>query len=110
MATEKKTYYISSVGAGEIMTTDNASPWQFKIEATEEEITRLRQIFDANYDNSIGDFLRAHIPFLEYHNDKTNDRHDENSLRIYEMIYQLGDEEARKHIESMDILDDFTIK
>ncbi|MBS4175931.1 hydrolase [Lederbergia citrea] len=104
---DKKTYYIS-VGAGEIMTTANDSPWQFKIEATDDEITRLREIFDSNYDNSIDDFLRAHIPFIEYHNDPTNDQHDENLIRIYEMIHRLGDEEARNHVENMGILNGFT--
>lgn len=103
----KKTYYIS-VGAGEIMTTPNASPWQFKIQATDEEITRLRQLFNFNQENSVDDFLRVHVPFIEYHNDSTNDIHDENLIKVYEMIHQLGDEEARNHIESMDILNNFT--
>ncbi|WP_233711124.1 hydrolase [Lederbergia citrisecunda] len=103
----RKTYYIS-VGAGEIMTVPNASPWEFKIQATDDEITRLRQIFDSSQDNSVDDFLRAHIPFVEYHNDSTNDIHDENLINVYEMIHQLGDEEARNHIESMGILNNFT--
>ncbi|MBS4200098.1 hydrolase [Bacillus sp. FJAT-49732] len=90
------------------MTVPNASPWEFKIQATDDEITRLRQIFDSSQDNSVDDFLRAHIPFVEYHNDSTNDIHDENLINVYEMIHQLGDEEARNHIESMGILNNFT--
>ncbi|MEK3887675.1 hydrolase [Bacillus sp. FSL K6-3431] len=86
------------------MSIPTASPWQFKIEATDEEIRKLRAIFDANANNSSADFLRAHIPFREYHNDPTNDIHDNNLLHVYEMIYQLGDEEAKGHIESMGIL------
>jgi hypothetical protein len=103
---EKKTYYIS-VGAGEIMRVPNASPWEFKIEATDEEITEMREIFDVMQDNSIADFLRAHVPFVEYSNDPTNDIHDENLHRIYQMIYELGDENAKQHIESLGILDGF---
>lgn len=107
MTEGKKTYYIS-VGAGEIMSTANASPWEFKIEANDDEITKLRQIFDSNYDNSINDFWRTHIPFLEYHVDPTNDQHDENLIRIYEMIRELGDDEAKHHIDQMGILEHFT--
>lgn len=103
---EKKTYYIS-IGAGEIFSVPDVSPWQFKIEATDNEIAMLRRVFDSNYDNSIDDFLRAHVPALEYHHDPTNDRHDQNLLRVYGMIYQLGDEEAKNHIESMGILNNF---
>ena len=90
------------------MTSATNSPWQFKIEATDDEIARLREIFDSNYDNSNSDFIRAHIPFLEYHHDPTNDKHDKNLIRIYEMIHQLGDDEAKQHVESMGILEDFT--
>ncbi|MDQ0343413.1 hypothetical protein J2S14_002228 [Lederbergia wuyishanensis] len=103
----KKTYYIS-VGAGEIMSVPNASPWEFKIQATDDEITRLRMYFDNNQENSMYDFLRAHVPYVEYHNDSTNDIHDENLIKVYEMVHQLGDEEARNHIKSMGILNDFT--
>ncbi|WP_326569855.1 hydrolase [Bacillus niameyensis] len=109
MDSEKQTYYIS-IGAGEIFSTPSASPWQFKISATDKEIQQLRQIFNANYDNSIADFARAHIPVMEYHNDPTNDRYDQNLIRIYEMIYQLGDQEAKDHIDSIGILEDFTSK
>ncbi|MBS4195110.1 hydrolase [Bacillus sp. FJAT-49870] len=90
------------------MTVPNASPWEFMIQATDDEITRLRQLFDFNQENSVDDFLRTHVPFVEYHNDSTNDIHDENLIKVYEMIHQLGDEEARNHIESMDILNNFT--
>lgn len=103
---QKKTYYIS-VGAGEILSIPNASPWDFKIEANDDEITRLREIFDSSQDNSIDDFLRAHVPFVEYSHDPTNDQHDQNLLRIYSMIYELGDQEAKQHIENMGILESF---
>lgn len=105
MNNRKKTYYISVGATGEIMSVPNASPWQFKIEATDDEIRQLRSIYNANYNNSIADFLRAHVPYVEYHNDSTNDRNDSNLNKIYGMIYDLGDEEARNHIETMGVLD-----
>lgn len=103
----KKTYYIS-VGNGEIMTSATDSPWQFQIEATDDEITKLREIFDSSDENSVYDFLRAHLPFVEYHNDATNDQYDQNLLRAYNMIYELGDDEARAHLDQIGILEDFT--
>ncbi|MCM3113432.1 hydrolase [Lederbergia lenta] len=107
MRLKKNTYYIA-IGSGEIMSTPTASPWQFKIEATDEEIKNLRALFDSSADNSVADFLRAHIPYRDYHRDPTNDIYDQNLFRAYETVHQLGDEEARSHIESMGILTDFT--
>lgn len=100
----KKTYYIS-VGSGAIMSTPSASPWEFKIEADDEEITRLREVFDVIDSNSAGDFFRAHAPFVEYSHDPTNDVHDETLGKVYGMIHDLGDQEAKQHIQSMGILD-----
>jgi hypothetical protein len=107
MEENKHTYYID-MGSGEISRSIHDSPWNFKIEATDEEITRLRQIFDSNYDADIVGFLRAHVPILEYHHDRPNDISDNNLLRAYKMIYELGDKDAKQHIESIGILKDFT--
>lgn len=107
MDSEKQTYYIS-IGKGEIFSTPNVSPWQFKISATDQEIKQLRSIFNDNDENSVGDYIRSHIPIMQYHNDPTNDRYDQNLVQIYRLLYELGDQEAKEHIESMGILDDFT--
>ncbi|MGV3463730.1 MAG: hydrolase [Heyndrickxia sp.] len=109
MEDKKQTYYVD-LGSGEISKSKDASVWNFKIEATDEEITQLRQIFDSNYDADILGFLRSHVPALEYHHDRSNDISDENLLRTYQMLYNLGDEDAKKHIESIGILDNFTSK
>jgi hypothetical protein len=103
MPEEKRTYYIS-IGHGEILQTSMDSPWDFKIEATDQEITQLRELFDSNYSTDIQAFYRSHVPYIQYHYDKENDAYDKNLKRIYEMIYKLGDEEAKNHIESMGIL------
>ncbi|QQZ10543.1 hydrolase [Heyndrickxia vini] len=107
MDQQKNTYYIN-VGSGEISRSSTDSPWNFKIEATDEEITRLRQIFDANYDEEIDGFLRAHVPFMEYHHDRSNDEYDKHMIEVYQMIYELGDQEAKRHIDKIGILRDFT--
>ncbi|WP_433743919.1 hydrolase [Falsibacillus pallidus] len=104
MSDEKKTYYIE-VGSGEISSSATDSPWNFKIEATDEEITQLREIFDSNYSTGWQGFLRSHVPYIQYHYDRENDAYDRNLQQIYQMIHDLGDDEARTHIESMGILE-----
>jgi hypothetical protein len=103
MEEQKKTYYIS-VGSGEISQSATSSPWNFKIEASDEEITQLREYFDQNYSNEWQNFFRAHVPYVQYHYDRENDAYDETMKNVYAMIYQLGDEEAKQHIRKMRIL------
>ncbi|WP_077619155.1 hydrolase [Bacillus sinesaloumensis] len=100
----RKTYYIS-VGSGEISQVKSGSTWEYKIEATDEEIHQLRNLFTTNYGNEIEGFLRAHVPYVEYHNDSSNDRYDTTLLQVFEMIYQLGDQETKDFIQSQGIFD-----
>ncbi|MDQ0216552.1 hypothetical protein J2S13_003014 [Oikeobacillus pervagus] len=102
---QKKTYYIH-IGNGEILSNSTASPWNFRIYANDDEITRLREIFDANYSVEWKNFYRAHVPYIQYHYDRENDHYDLNMKKVYEMIYALGDEEAKDHIKVMGILDE----
>ncbi len=103
MDQEKKNYYID-VGTGEISRSVSSSTWSYKIQATDEEITELRELFERNYSTEWKNFLRAHVPYLEYHHDRDNDDYDQTIQQVYEMIYKLGDQEAKNHIQSMNIL------
>ncbi len=99
----KKTYYIN-ISSGEISQSRFDSPWNFQIEASPNEIQTLRQYFDQNEAGDFPNFLRAHIPFRDYHYDEVNDRQDEALQQIYGFIYQRGNEETKQLIESMEIL------
>ncbi|MBY0146496.1 hydrolase [Neobacillus niacini] len=103
MEEQKKTYYID-VGHGQISQSPTASAWSFKIQANDEEITQLRELFDQNYSTEWKNFFRAHVPYVQYHHDRENDSYDSTIDQVYGMIYNLGDEEAKNHIRSMNIL------
>jgi hypothetical protein len=101
----KKTYYIS-IAHGEISQLKTASPWDFQIEATDREIAELREYFDQNYSTDWQAFWRAHVPYVQYHYDRENDAYDETMMKIYEMIYRLGNDETKAQIRSLGILPD----
>ena len=105
MEENRQTYYIT-VASGEITQSATGAPWDFKITATRNEIQELRSYFKQNYSSDWQSFWRSHLPYVEYHNDKENDKFDEILLKVYEMIYRLGDEETRGHIESMGVIND----
>lgn len=104
MGAGKKTYFID-VGTGEISQSATSSTWSYRIQATDDEIIELRELFDQNYSTEWQSFFRAHIPFVEYHYDRENDAYDSTIQKVYSRIHQLGDAEAKKHIESMGILE-----
>ncbi|RSK29414.1 hydrolase [Bacillus sp. HMF5848] len=99
----QKTYYIH-VASGEITQSRTASAWDFEISALDDEITLLRELFDQNYSSDIQSFYRAHVPYVQYHDDKPNDGYDNGLLNIYKKIYELGTDETKKQIEEMDII------
>ncbi|WHY85086.1 hydrolase [Neobacillus novalis] len=103
MEEQKKTYYID-VGTGGISQSATGSTWSYKIQATDEEITELRELFNQNYSTEWKNFFRAHIPYLEYHHDRSNDAYDSTIQQVYGMLHKLGDDEAKSHIENMNIL------
>jgi hypothetical protein len=100
---QKKTYYVS-IATGEISQVKTASPWDFQIEATDDEIIQLREYFDQNYSTDWQAFWRSHVPYVQYHYDRENDAYDETLTKIYQLIYKLGNEEAKEHIRSLGIL------
>lgn len=100
---EKETYYIS-VGARGISKIKSGTPFELEIEATEDEVRALRGIFDEMYNADVTGFLRAHVPFFEYHHDRENDMMDRDLMNVYQMLYDLGKGETKQHIESMGIL------
>lgn len=100
---EKNHYYVS-VANREILPVYDASPYEFVIEATEEEYLLLQELFDENYSADWDSFIRAHTPFVEYHHDRANDGVDDSLRQIYSVIHRLGTSETKKHIESMGIL------
>ncbi|HEX7065151.1 MAG TPA: hypothetical protein VF199_08825 [Bacillales bacterium] len=95
---EKQKYYVS-VGSGEILNAPVASSYQFEIEATPAEAGRLNTLFERANTASNNGFFR----FRDFEWNKNKD-FDQTLSSIYQTIHDLGDETARQHIESMDIL------
>ncbi|WP_078382643.1 hydrolase [Sutcliffiella halmapala] len=104
-AMERKTYYIS-LADGNISQVKSAASWNYQIQATDEEITQLRELFDQNYSSDWQSFWRSHIPYVEYHFDRPNDGYDNGLQQVFKMLYELGDEETKAHIKNQGLLED----
>lgn len=104
---EKKKYYVS-VQADTVLPNKGDAAFEFEIEATEEDVNKLQELFENKVDSAESTFLKAHLPTIPYHFDVENDAYDQDLKQIYQFLHQLGTTETKQHIESMHILDDST--
>ncbi len=84
----KRKYYVN-IGTQEISQIPFGTNSEFVIQANDEEIFLLREKFNEIHDADMGTFVRAHIPFVPYHNDSQNDDYDSGLKGAYQMIYEL---------------------
>ncbi|MRH44788.1 hydrolase [Aquibacillus halophilus] len=101
---EKKKYFVN-IGTQEISQIEVGNNKDFTIHATDEEVFQLREKLTEMYDSDMVSFWRAHVPFVQYHNDESNDEYDDGIKKVFQMIHDLGDESTMEHIESMGVLD-----
>jgi len=103
MEADKRTYYVS-VQSETVMEQQGDAAYEFEIQATEREVGQLQEMFESLEDTDDIASVRAHIPYVQYHNDEVNDSYDEQLKAIYRKIHELGTPETKAHIESMGIL------
>ena len=74
----------------------------YTIYANDEELKEIRRKLEKMEDASLSSFFRAHIPIKPYHEDPQNDAYDDGLNELFQMLYELGDEETKDHIRSLD--------
>ncbi|MBM7648322.1 hypothetical protein JOC78_001264 [Bacillus ectoiniformans] len=102
MDEQRREYYVDP-GSKEVL-PNTEGEGHFRIMATEQEAAHIRSAFNKEYNAELETFVRAHVPFLDYSNDKADDHYDRELITVYALIYKFGDAEARRHIDEMGIL------
>lgn len=96
--------YFIDVKSGKISQEAPEQGGHFRILADNQEYNELKAIADRMYHDELKTYVRSHIPFIDYDTAEKNDEYDNQLIKLYGKIYELGDEETRNHIESMNIL------
>jgi hypothetical protein len=99
----KKRYYVS-VSAGTVMENQGDAAYELEIEATEQDVLALQELFEQKNATDFDTFFRAHIPAVPYHYDRENDDYDAHLKKIYSLMYRVGTDETREHIKSMGLI------
>lgn len=102
---EKQKYYVN-LASHEISKTKYHNNDSWIIYATEDEVRTLRTRLNDMDSANMGAFWRAHVPFMPYHHDAENDAYDSSLTETFQMLYELGDEQTKAHIENMNILNE----
>jgi len=105
MDDSKHSYYIN-IQSHELFSEPYGAEWDFKIEATASQAAVLERLFDKTDETDWESYVRAHIPYLEYHHQPQNKEYDLRMILIYSLLYYLGDEKSRLHIRNMGILNE----
>jgi len=100
---EKQTYYVtvdigSHVGQIRDQLSLNDPNYDFEIEATEDEIHQLEELFERTQEDDFKTFIVAHLPYQTKERAKMSRREDNRIRQIYQMIYRLGTEETKKRM------------
>lgn len=99
---EKQIYYVS-VSSKKIEYQPDSNE-QLTVTATVDEIDELQQLLDQVQLDDEKIQLRAPIPFKSADHDETTDKYNEDIIKVYDAIYELGTDETRAHIQEMNIL------
>jgi rubrerythrin len=99
----RKTYYVT-VQYGEIMDDPTAFNYDFVIEANEEELDQLEELFeDASTAEQETIFHTIPLSTSTYYNNE-NDTYDLGLREVYRKLHELGTPETKQHLEKMNIL------
>lgn len=99
---DKNKYYVS-VQSKTIMYHQGDSSYELEIVASENDVEKLKDLFDELEQCEEATFFRTPHPGIPYHHDVENDSYDYVLKQIYGMIHDFGTDATKKHVESMNL-------
>jgi len=100
-----KTRYYVSVQAKTIMINQGDAAYELEIEATQDDVGRLKKLFnEMDHNDFVSGFRTVLGISMPYHLDEPNDRYDNTIKDVYIMLHNLGTEETKQQIIEMNIL------
>lgn len=100
---EKQIYYVTvDIGTHVGQIRDridlNDPNYDFEIEATEEEILQLEELFERVQEKDVSTFVLAHLPYETKERAQKSREEDDYITQIFQMIYQLGTDETKQRM------------
>jgi transcriptional/translational regulatory protein YebC/TACO1 len=99
----KEKYFVNIVNGG-IAKEGMENDGSFAIYADESDLSRVEEKLENMNSANQGSYVRAHVPYFPEEESPENSRYDKNLKELYQVLYELGDEQTKEHIESINIL------
>lgn len=96
----KRKYYVSLSNKKILPVPVDASS-EFEVEIDRTFVSVFERLFKQMDDLEMRNFLRAHLPYIPYHNDKNNHDIDLRTQKIYAMIHEFSDPSTQRFIEQL---------
>ncbi|EGL83334.1 hypothetical protein CathTA2_1118 [Caldalkalibacillus thermarum TA2.A1] len=96
----KQRYFVHPK-TGEILDEQDPATFAFAIEATEEEMVELRNLFMELLEEESDTFFDAFFPFQQEEAMTDNEQYEQVLNHIYQKIYELGTAETKQQLENM---------
>lgn len=77
------------------------SLWEYEVEVPREYIPIFHSLFKQTAELEFRNFLRAHLPYIPYHNDRDNHDIDKRTQKVYALIHEFTDNQSKEFIEQL---------
>lgn len=76
-------------------------PCEFKLQLEEQKALLFEKLFLQLNSLEFDNIVRAHLPYIPYHLDESNDEIDNRMKKIYALIHEFGDERTKEFVEQL---------
>ncbi|MDI7740380.1 transposase [Lysinibacillus fusiformis] len=76
-------------------------PCEFKLQLEEQKARLFEKLFLQLNSLEFDNIVRAHLPYIPYHLDESNDEIDMRMKKIYALIHEFGDQHTKEFVEQL---------
>ena len=76
-------------------------PCEFKLQLEERKARVFENLFLQLNSLEFDNIVRAHLPYIPYHLDESNDEIDIRMKKIYALIHEFGDQHTKEFVEQL---------
>lgn len=77
------------------------SPWEFTVKVDRDFVPVFERLFAQIDELEFRNFLRSHLPYIPYHQDRNNHDIDLRTQKVYAIIHEFTDEPTKRFIEEL---------
>lgn len=98
---ERASYHVSIADKTVSLTGNSQLNSGFEVQLTTVEYDTFMKIFQQINELEPRNAFRAHLPYIQYHDDHLNHDIDRKLMKLYALIHEYGDERGKRFVEQL---------